>query len=424
MHLRRGGSRTVLPGLSSVQTVCNSRSVGAGASSRAPTTGGLRIPLSERARDAVIGAACRALGGVLRPALRSPRGGWDAPRRILVLKPCCMGDLLFATPLLAALKAAYPASHLTVATSEWCLPVIADNPHLDAVRDVPARIGAREMREWAARLREGEFDLAVVPDRSPLLGLVIALAGIPRRAGLDSGGRGFLYTDRVPVSPDDHCTHEAALYSRVGAAVGAPPLMGRGTEYHAPADTLAAVDDLIAARGWRPPLWVIHPGGGVNPGMALTPKRWPPARYAALADDLLDARGGTALLLGAATDADAVRAVRAAMRHDVVDLTGALDFGQSQALARRAALYIGNDTSMTHCALAGGTPTIAIFGPTDARQYGLYGGRGINVSGRVPWSPCFRRGRLACACGTIRCMDAVTVGAVRDAAEQLMQGSA
>jgi ADP-heptose:LPS heptosyltransferase len=253
-----------------------------------------------------------------------------------------------------------------------------------------------------------------------VLGLVVALAGIPRRAGLDSGGRGFCYTDRVPVIPDDHREHEAALYSRVGAAIGAPPLRGQGTAYRPPASAVCAADATIAERGWHMPLWVIHPGGGVNPGMTLTPKRWAPTRFAALADALLDAHGGTVLLLGTETDADAVRAVRAAMRHPAEDLTGALDFGAWQAIARRAALYIGNDTGMTHCALAGGTPTLCLFGPTDARQYGLYGGRGINVSGRMPWSPCFRRGRLACTCGTIRCMDAVTVEAVRAAAEQLI----
>ena len=139
-----------------------------------------------------------------------------------------------------------------------------------------------------------------------------------------------------------------------------------------------------------------------------------------LADELLDAHGGTALLLGTETDADAVRAVRGAMRHPSVDLTGALDFGAWQALAQQAALYIGNDTGMTHCALAGGAPTLAIFGPTDPRQYGLYGGRGMMAVGHVPWSPCFRRGRLACTCGTIRCMERVTVAAVRAAAEQLI----
>lgn len=324
------------------------------------------------------------------------------------------------TPLLAALKETYPESHLAVATSEWCKPVLAENPHVDAMVDVPARIGIRDAWTWAQRLRAEGVDLAVVPDRSPVLGIVVALAGIPRRAGLDSGGRGFLYTDRVAVAPDDHGEHEAALYSRVGSAIGAPPLPGQGTEYRPPASAVCATEAMIAEHGWQSPLWVIHPGGGVNPGMTLTPKRWAPARFAALADALLDVHGGTVLLFGTETDAEAVRAVRASMRHPAEDLTGALDFGAWQALAQRAALYVGNDTGMTHCALASGAPTICMFGPTDARQYGLYGGQGINVSGRMPWSPCFRHGRLACTCGTIRCMDAVTVEAVRAAAEKLI----
>ncbi|MDQ6601820.1 MAG: glycosyltransferase family 9 protein [Chloroflexota bacterium] len=380
----------------------------------------LDIAWSERARDAAIGAICRLLRMLCWPLTRPPRGGWAEPRRLLVLKPCCMGDVLFTTPLLAAIKAAYPISHVTYATGAWSATIILDNPHVDAMLAVPSRIGLRDVREWAGRLRAADFDCALVPDRSPLLGLLVALAGIRRRVGLDSGGRGFLYTDRVAIAPDDHSIHEADLYGRVGAAIGAPPLPGQGTDYRPPAEAIARVSEMIAERGWQRPLWAIHPGGGVNPGMALMPKRWPPERFAALADELLESHGGTVLLLGAETDADAVQQVRAAMRRASVDLTGTLDFGMLEAVAHHATLYIGNDSGTTHCALAGGTPTLCIFGPTDARQYGLYGGRGMMVVGRVPWSPCFRRGRLACTCGTIRCMDAVTVGAVRAAADQLV----
>lgn len=380
----------------------------------------LNIAWSERMRDTAIGAACRLLGVLCRPFTRPPRGGWPTPRRILVFKPCCMGDVLFTTPLIAAIKAAYPASHLTVATGAWSAPVLVNDAHIDAILDVPSRIGLRDLWHRARQLRSEGFDLALVPDRSPIYGLLIALARIPRRAGLDSGGRGFLYTERVPVGPDDHSVHEAGLYGRVGSAVAAPPIPGQGTEYRPPAEAVARVAAMIVERGWQAPLWVLHPGGGVNPGMALPPKRWPPGRFAALADGLLDTYGGTVLLLGTETDADAVQGVRGAMRHPSVDLTGTLDFGMGQALAQHAALYIGNDTAMTHCALAGGTRTLAIFGPTDPRQYGLYGGRGMMVVGHVPWSPCFRRGRLACTCGTIRCMQCVTVAAVRAAADQII----
>ncbi len=380
----------------------------------------LDIEWSERARDAAMSVVCHLLGMLCWPLRRTPRGGWMAPRRMLVLKPCCMGDVLFTTPLLAAIKAAYPSSDVTFATSQWCAPVIVDSPHLDALLAVPPSLGLRDLRKWAGRLWAADFDCALVPDRSPLLGLLVALAKIPRRVGLDSGGRGFLYTDRVATPPDDHAVHEADLYGRVGTAIGAPPLPGQGTDYRPPAEAVARAATMIAERGWQRPLWVIHPGGGVNPGMALTPKRWPPDRFAALADGLLESHGGTALLLGAATDTDAVQTMRSAMRYPSVDLTDTLDFAMLEAVAHHATLYIGNDSGTTHCALAGGAPTLCIFGPTDARQYGLYGGRGMMTVGRMPWSPCFRRGRLACTCGTIRCMDAVTVAAVRAAADELV----
>ncbi len=378
----------------------------------------LHIPAKQRLRDAMVGAVCRVVGVFATPWLRPPRGTWHMPRRIVVLKPCCMGDVLFTTPLLAAIKAAYPASHLTVATSAWCASVVVDNPHVDAVMDVPPQIGVRDLRRVAALLREGGYDTALVPDRSPLLGVIVALAGIPRRVGLNSDGRGMLYTDRVPVPPDG-TMHEAALYSRLGTAIGAPPLAGRGTEYRPPTDDLAAMDARIAAAGWQSPLWIIHPGGGVNPGTAFPPKRWLPDRFAALADGLLRDHGGTVLLLGTLTDADAVAAVRAAMHGAAVDLTDTLLFGAWQALAHRADLYIGNDTGMTHLALAGGTPTVAIFGPTSSIQYGLYGENGMMAVGRVPWSPCWRNGSLACTCGTIQCMRSVPVSAVRAAADRL-----
>lgn len=399
-------------------SACQSRQVEA--CSTGMTKSPLDIARSERVRDAAIGAVCRLLRLLCWPLTQRARGSWAAPRRMLVLKPCCMGDVLFTTPLLAAVKAAYPDSHLTFATGAWSATVIVDNPHVDAILDVPSRIALRDLWEWAGRLRAARFDCALVPDRSPLLGVLVALAGIPRRAGLDSGGRGFLYTDRVMTPPDEHRVHEAELYGRVGSAIGAPPLPGQGTDYRPPVDSVARVAAMIEEQGWQRPLWVIHPGGGVNPGMALTPKRWFPDRFAALADGLLETYGGTALLLGSGTDADAARAVRMAMRHAAVDLTGRLDFAMVQGLAHHATLYIGNDSGATHCALAGGTPTLCIFGPTGARQYGLYGGRGMMVVGHVPWSPCFRRGRLACTCGTICCMKSVTVEAVRAAADQLV----
>jgi len=382
------------------------------------------IPWWQRMRLTGIRIGNAIIGPLFWFVRRAPRNGWPAPRRILVLKTCCMGDVLFITPLLAALKHAYPDSHLTVATSAGCRPVIAHNPHVDAIIKVQARTPVKQAWRLARQFRALGFDLAVVPDRSLPLGAVVWLAGIARRAGMDSDGRGMFYTDRVRVAPDDYTRHEVALCAAVGAAVCAPLPPGQTTEYHPTTAALARADALIAAHGWQLPLWVIHPGGGVNAGTSLPAKRWFPERFATLADGLYNDHGGTVLLIGAPTDADAVRAVTGAMRHSATDLTGQLDFDTTLALARRAALYIGNDSGMTHVANAGGTPTVMIFGPTSPAQYGLWGGHGMMAVGHVPWSPCWRNGKFLCTCGTIRCMEAVTVEAVRTAAEETLRRTA
>ncbi|MGN6697692.1 MAG: lipopolysaccharide heptosyltransferase, partial [Thermomicrobiales bacterium] len=58
-------------------------------------------------RERAITAGCRVLSVVSRPWNRPPRQA-APPRRILVLRPCCLGDVLLTTPLLAALAALYP----------------------------------------------------------------------------------------------------------------------------------------------------------------------------------------------------------------------------------------------------------------------------------------------------------------------------
>ncbi len=333
----------------------------------------LAITHAERLRDAIVGAVCRLLGLLLQPLIRTPRGGWPTPRRILVLKPCCLGDVLFTTPLLAAIRTAYPSSHLTVATSAWSAPVLVDNPHIDALFDVPSRIGLRDAWRWAGSIRAAEFDCALVPDRSPVYGLLVALAGIPRRAGLDSGGRGFLYTDRVPITPDEHGVHEADLYARVGAAIGAPPLVGAG-------------DGLYAARRGDD----ANHGDDRGAGLASSPLGdpsgwWRQSRHGVDAEalaagavrmrsrmDSLTTYGGTVLLLGTETDADAVRSVRArdaSTSRGPVRRCSISACGRRSRATRRSTLAMIN--GMTHCALAGGTPTLAVFAPTDPRQYGV-----------------------------------------------------
>src|SRR3982074_3444218 len=103
---------------------------------------------------------------------------------ILVLKPCCLGDVLMTTPLVATLRAAYPDARIDYAVGDWARPGMAGNPDIDEVLPLFGA-GARRRRRLAQAIRSAfslrwrRYDLAFVPDRSPLAALVAYLAGVP-----------------------------------------------------------------------------------------------------------------------------------------------------------------------------------------------------------------------------------------------------
>ena len=351
-----------------------------------------------------------------------------SPSRILVLKPCCLGDVLMATPVLAALRRGYPQARISFAAGAWSQSALKGNPNVDEMIDCgkvgSGKYGPGDYLALAGNLRRRRFDLAIILDRSPALGLLAFLAGIPHRIGLDSHGRGFAHTLRVPVDWE-HPKHEADLYLDCVRALGLPVANPR-LEFFPSADDRAFAADLLARLPDQDPASgaryvAIHPGGAANPGMTLLAKRWRPDRFAAVADRLVQTYGARIILVGAPSDAEAAGAVAQAMHSTPLLLVGKTTLGQLAALYQRCALMIGNDSGVMHLAVAVGTPVVAIFGPSDPRMYGPYGPHSIAIrkdahcAGR-----CFAPGRgLAIHCDR-QCIEAVSVDDVWAAAQALL----
>lgn len=308
-----------------------------------------------------------------------------APGRILILKPCCLGDVLLATPLAAALRAAWPASHIAWAVEAHSRPGLAGNPHLDERIDIAgclrANLAPGPFLRSARRLRAGRFHLVLVPDRSPLMGLLALASGAPLRVGLGAGWRALPYQRAVPA-PAQPPRHEALLYLDLVRALGLPtPQAPRPVFRPSPEAQSRAAAWLAQAPGPAgAPFLAIHPGGGVNPGMSLLAKRWPADRFAAVAAILAGEAGARLLLLGGPSDAPVTAAFRAALppqaRASLLDLSGKLDLDQAAACIAGAQLYLGNDSGLAHLATAVGTPALVLFGPTDPARYGPLPGTG------------------------------------------------
>jgi ADP-heptose:LPS heptosyltransferase len=304
--------------------------------------------------------------------------------RIVLVLPCCIGDVVMATATLAALRRAYPGAHITWAVGRWSKPAIEHHPMLNAILDtgteaLPVRT-PRGMLAFVRQLHAGHYDLMVSLVRSPLMSVAALLSGIPTRAGLDSGGRGFGYTVRAKINPATP-RHEAEIYLDVARALG---LNVAGLRANTPVREIdrQSVRTRLAERGISGDYLVLNPAGGSNPGMVMDIKRWPPEHFSQLGNRLASRLGAQLVLLGGPKDTALIEAVQTGLSQKATAFVGELSFGEITALAHDARVYIGNDTGLTHLAAAVGARTAMIFGPTDPSRYAPFADRAIAL-----WRP-------------------------------------
>ena len=294
------------------------------------------------------------------------------PRRIVFIRPCCIGDAVMATAALSALRETFPQAHITWALGSWSADAVAHHPAIDDVLDtgaddMPVRSPAG-MRRFARQLRAGRYDMAVSLLRSPLMSLAVYLSGIPLRAGLDSLGRGFGYNLRLPIDPSARI-HESEIYLKLISAAA-------GREVHAYANlpvtptAKTSIKRQLSAAAVTSPYIVAHPGGGANPGMRMDSKRYPPAQLAELLNHVTET--AAVILIGGPQDGHLAQAVAEGLAAPPVVWIDKLSFREIGALAAGARFYIGNDSGLTHLAAASGARTVMMMGPTDPRRYAPY----------------------------------------------------
>ena len=147
----------------------------------------------------------------------------------------------------------------------------------------------------------------------------------------------------------------------------------------------------------------------VAPGSRWAAKRWPAARFAAVAA----AWDGPVAVLGGPGEEDLCEAVASAAGPRAEPIAG-LGFAGVLAVLGRGRVALGNDTGLAHLCAAAGVPTVVVFGATSSDD-GFWDDRCTVVEADLPCRPCTRFGRSDCPVGDHRCMDLVAVDTVASA---------
>ncbi len=345
-----------------------------------------------------------------RPASQEAGGGTGRrrPERVkrLVIGPNWLGDAVMSLPFLRAIRAAHPGDGLAVLAPRGPAAIYRAEGSADAVIE-----RSPSLRQDASRLRGERFDEAWLLPNSFRAALIAWLGGARWRIGYATDRRAPLLTHALP--PPDGTRHQLRDYDALLQARGIEPDLGP-PRLPVPVEALALADRAIAAAGWpagtRPILF--------SPGSAKAKiKRWPPERFAALADAVA-VRGLPCGLLAGPDEIELGARVSAAARAPLPVLGPDLDPVALAALLARARLLVSNDSGPMHLAAAVGTPVAAFFGPTDPGRTAAVG-PAVRVLDRYLFcSPCHL---YVCPYGH-ECMEEITVEDALRACGDLLGG--
>ncbi|MBI2952749.1 MAG: glycosyltransferase family 9 protein [Chloroflexi bacterium] len=299
-------------------------------------------------------------------AIRNVLGEMGPSPKIAILRGGGIGDFLSITAALRALKKSVPGAHTTLITtpglSEFCqrypsIDRIILAPRYQGVNDGP--VDPAKVNQFFAQMRREKLDLALQwhgggRNSNPF----VSSLGARVTAGFRSDDAAALDI----WLPYDHHHHEVLRYLDLVTLLGSRT-DGVHTELplvpddYADLGHLAHSIDLDALREGR------YIGFHVSAGAPS--RRWPPERFAAVANALLAEHdlAGIIVTAGQGQDSDAAAVIsRIEDRRRAINLAGRTSLGGLAALISQLRLYVSNDSGPAHMAVALGTPCVVVFG--------------------------------------------------------------
>lgn len=375
----------------------------------------------------------------MQPGEAKPQGLRHSIARhaILLIRLRLIGDVVFTTPVIRALRRALPDAYLAYLVEQDAAAVVSGNPHLDEVIVIRRSRGLQRVFDdlrLASQLRQRRFDTVIDMHGGPRSGWLTFATGAPQRIGYAMPGRRWIYTRNVPRARELRPRHSVVNQWDLLQALdlsgwnGTPDPVHDSVEMASDARAERSVAERLRDRGVSAEheLIVIH----VSAGNAF--RRWPESAFVRLIVGLTANPARRVIVSSGPSDREAaVRIVRHArealgesLASRIVDF-GEFDLGELRALVARSRLFIGGDTGPLHIAATTATPVVGLYGPTlPARsapwRNPAYPMESLGIEG-LPCRPCDQR---HCVPGDFRCLTTLKSDDVLAAAERLLKRTA
>lgn len=322
---------------------------------------------------------------------------------VLIIKLRYIGDVLLATPTVRAIKAGRPDVRVTMMVNRGTEGLLSGNPDLDEIMVLDKGSLTAQWR-LIVGLRRRRFDTVIDltdGDRSAFLSWI---SGAPVRIGFNDEHRwrGKCYTQVVQPMPGVRHRIDRDLAALKPLSIHAseePPGLWLTGEDDAHADQLLERLGISRDR----PIIIIQPGA------RYWFKAWPYERFAELADRLASDYGCQVLIGGSREEVVLAQRIHEAAKSRPISMAGLATLKQFAAIAKRAVLFVGNDSGAMHIVAAVGTPMVVLFGPSNPAEWGPRGGSAEVIYKGLDCRACFHP---TCMRGEASCMKQIGLGEV------------
>lgn len=288
-------------------------------------------------------------------------------RRILVVRPDRIGDVVLSTPVYRTLRYSFPGSFIGALVSPFTAPLLENNPNIDIILTDSQYVKGKKGNFWqkVREIRSYKFDTALLLKPTERHAYMLFLAGIPRRIGVGH----ILYevltlmrgVSRKGYNP---VRHESDYMLDLARKIGAQMIWTTPEIYLAEHEKLKA-RGVLSGLGFdlRRPIVNIHPGSGHSA------PNWEVRRYVELVR-LLSDHGVQVLVTGNSTES--------VFENEFIGIPNArTSFGKLNlrdlcAVISVVSVLVSASTGPMHIAAAVGTPTVAMFCPLPACSPNLW----------------------------------------------------
>ncbi|MDP8229642.1 MAG: glycosyltransferase family 9 protein [Candidatus Gorgyraea atricola] len=276
--------------------------------------------------------------------------------KIIFITLSNIGDVILTLPVLTALKDNFPGAKIDVVVGPRPKHVFAKDPRINRIFTYDKHASLKDKIAFVSKLRKEKYDLAV-DMRNSLLPILI---GAKKKT--------LLFSKNKKI-------HKRSAHLEKLSSFGIK-YKNKQNIYISDEDK-RFVDKLLEENGVKKGDVIL----GISPGSRSSLKRWSADGFIEVINEVLRQGRYKIVLIGESNE-------RVFSHKDVIDLTGKTNLNQLFALIERMQLLLTCDSASLHIACDLGVKVIAIFGPTDAREYGPTGKDDVVIRKDLKCSPC------------------------------------